>query len=102
MMATRETNSTSSITTSWEMVDEGVSCRCSESDQESAVLDGSVDGQTPGHASPNDLPRSEVPRPKSDGDHSPHPTESSPATFVMRSAPSGDDSLYKDICNDEE
>ena len=76
MMATRETNSTSSVTTSWEVVDEGVSCQCSASDQKSAVLDGSVDGQTPGPASPDDLLRSEVPRPKSDGDHSPNHTES--------------------------
>ena len=110
MMATLPSHSTSSDAGSWEMVGEGDSCRFSEcdhgmpeaEDQESAVLDGSVNGETPGPASPDDLPRSEVPRPKSDGDHSPNPTESSPATFVMRSAPSGDDSLYKDIYNDEE
>ena len=100
VMAINDSNSTSSVAASWEKVD-GDSCRCSEFDQESAVLDSSADGQTPEPASPNDLLRPEGPQPKSDGDPSQNPTESSPAMLVCPAAFSDDDSLVNEFYNDD-
>ena len=94
VMAIHDSKSTSSVAASWEKVD-GDSCRCSEFDQESAVSDGSVDGQTPEPASPNDLFRPEGPQPKSDGD-----TSRGPAVFPAEL--SDDDSFLDEYFNDDD
>ena len=86
MMATHPSNSTSSVTDSWENVSQPDSCRFPESDyglpeeddQKSAVLDGSVDGQALGPASPDKT------------------------TLFVRSAPSDEESVFDEIFDDDD